>query len=190
MNLISIIGAGPGAPDLITKRAEERLKEAQVLVWTDSLVSPEIADLAPKSCERIPTSTLTLEKILQILIDRSSKGKRVVRLHDGDPCLYGALSEQISRLSDHEIEVEVVPGVSAYQATAAALKADHIRFIGREKVRIYCGRGNFEGFDSSVGETNCLGDNLENQVIELQVDRSTTTTVSHPSQRKLLCRTF
>jgi hypothetical protein len=57
---------------------------------------------------------------------------------------------------------------SSYKS-AAALKADHIRFIGREKVRIYCGRGNFEGFDSSVGETNCLGDNLENQVIELQV---------------------
>ena len=124
MSRISIIGAGPGATDLLTLRAAEHLKQAEVLVWTDSLVSPDIAALAPESCERIRTSSMTLEEVLPLLVKRAQAGKRVVRLHDGDPCLYGALSEQICALADAGIEVEVVPGLSAYQATAAALKAE------------------------------------------------------------------
>ena len=124
MSRISIVGAGPGATDLLTLRAAEHLKQAEVLVWTDSLVSPDIAALAPESCERIRTSSMTLEDVLPLLVNRAQAGKRVVRLHDGDPCLYGALSEQICGLADAGIEVEVVPGLSAYQATAAALKAE------------------------------------------------------------------
>ena len=123
MSRISIVGAGPGATDLLTLRAAEHLKQAEVLVWTDSLVSPDIAALAPESCERIRTSSMTLEEVLPLLVNRAQAGKRVVRLHDGDPCLYGALSEQICGLADAGIEVEVVPGLSAYQATAAARKA-------------------------------------------------------------------
>ena len=124
MKPISIVGAGPGAMDLMTIRAFERLKQAEVLVWTDSLIPPEIALLAPEDCECITTSSLTLEEILPLLIDRYKKGKKVVRLHDGDPCLYGALSEQICGLTEANVEVEVVPGVSAYQATAAALNTE------------------------------------------------------------------
>ena len=124
MTRISIVGAGPGAPDLLTRRAEDRIVNADVLIWTDSLVSPQIADLAPKGCERVRTSTLTLEQVLPLMIDRAGAGKNVVRLHDGDPCLYGALSEQICGLAEAGIEVEVVPGISAYQATASALKAE------------------------------------------------------------------
>ncbi len=118
------MGAGPGAPDLLTLRAARAIEAAEVLVWTDSLVSPQIAALAPASAERIRTSTLTLEQVLEVLIDRARAGKRVVRLHDGDPCLYGALAEQVSRLSEAGLAVEVVPGLSAYQATAAALQAE------------------------------------------------------------------
>ena len=124
MTMISIVGAGPGAPDLLTRRAEDRIAHADVLIWTDSLVSPQIADLAPAGCEKIRTSTLTLEQVLPLMIERVSTGKNVVRLHDGDPCLYGALSEQVSGLADAGIEVEVVPGISAYQATASALQAE------------------------------------------------------------------
>ena len=124
MSRISIVGAGPGATDLLTLRAAEHLKQAEVLVWTDSLVSPDIAALDPESCERIRTSSITLEDVHPLLVNWAQAGKRVVRLHDGDPCLYGALSEQICGLADAGIEVEVVPGLSAYQATAAALKAE------------------------------------------------------------------
>ena len=124
MKSISIVGAGPGAIDLLTLRAEKKIKEAEVIVWTDSLVNPEILSIASPLCEQIPTSSLTLEQIIPILIDRSLKGKKVIRLHDGDPCLYGALSEQICSLVDAGIEVDVVPGLSAYQVTAATLKAE------------------------------------------------------------------
>ena len=124
MNQICIVGAGPGALDLMTIRALEKLKEAEVLVWADSLIPKAITEFAPKTCERIRTSSLTLEEIIDLLVDRHKKGKKIVRLHDGDPCLYGALSEQICRLAEAGIEVEVVPGISAYQATAAALKTE------------------------------------------------------------------
>jgi precorrin-4/cobalt-precorrin-4 C11-methyltransferase len=121
---VKIVGAGPGAVDLMTVRATRAVEAAEVLVWTDSLVSPQIAALASPGCERIRTSTLTLEEVMALVIERARAGRRVVRLHDGDPCLYGALAEQICRLADAGLEVEVVPGLSAYQATAAALKAE------------------------------------------------------------------
>ena len=107
MNRISIVGAGPGAIDLLSVRALDRLKEAEVLVWADSLVPKQIADLVPADCERISTSSMTLVEILSLLIDRFHKGKKVVRLPDGDPCLYGALSEQISALAEEGMDVEV-----------------------------------------------------------------------------------
>jgi len=118
------VGAGPGAPDLLTLRAARAIEQAEVLVWTDSLVNPQIPVLAPAACERICTSTLTLEEVIAAVVERARCGKRVVRLHDGDPCLYGALAEQICRLADAEIPVQVVPGISAYQATAAALGSE------------------------------------------------------------------
>ncbi|WP_320674269.1 precorrin-4 C(11)-methyltransferase [Prochlorococcus sp. MIT 1341] len=121
---IAFVGAGPGAPDLLTIRAAEHLKKADVLIWTDSLVNPQITDLAKKSCEKIRTSSLTLENILNLLIKKAQEGKKVVRLHDGDPCLYGAISEQISGLIHAKIDFEVIPGISAYQATAANLKRE------------------------------------------------------------------
>jgi precorrin-4/cobalt-precorrin-4 C11-methyltransferase len=123
-NPVWIVGAGPGAPDLLTLRAAWLIEQAEVLVWTDSLVNPQIAALAPAGCERIRTSTLTLEQVLELVLERARAGRRVVRLHDGDPCLYGALAEQICRLADADIALEVVPGISAYQATAAALGAE------------------------------------------------------------------
>ena len=121
---VQIVGAGPGAPDLLTLRAARAIEAAEVLVWTDSLVSPQIAALAPTGCETVRTSTLTLEEVMAVVVERARQGRRVVRLHDGDPCLYGALQEQICRLADAGLAVEVVPGLSAYQATAAALGAE------------------------------------------------------------------
>ena len=119
-----IVGAGPGAPDLLTLRAARTIEQAEVLIWTDSLVNPQLAAMAPEGCERIRTSTLTLEEVMALMLERAAAGKRVVRLHDGDTCLYRALHEQLCRLLDADVEVEVVPGLSAYQATAAALQAE------------------------------------------------------------------
>lgn len=121
---VHIVGAGPGAPDLLTLRAAAVIQRAEVLIWTDSLVNPRIAALAPPECERIGTSTLTLEEVMEAVVGRARAGLRVVRLHDGDPCLYGAMAEQICRLAEEGLAVEVVPGLSAYQATAAALGSE------------------------------------------------------------------
>ena len=121
---ISFVGAGPGAPDLLTLRAADRIRQADVLIWTDSLVCPEIAALAKESCLRIRTSRLTLEEVVPQLIEHHSEGRRVVRLHDGDPSLYSAINEQICALNDVNIPVEVVPGLSAYQAAAAGLSSE------------------------------------------------------------------
>ena len=95
MSRISIVGAGPGAIDLLTLRAIKRIEEAQVLIWTDSLIPPQITSLTKKDCELIKTSSLTLDEILSLLISKYKEGKSIVRLHDGDPCLFGAISEQI-----------------------------------------------------------------------------------------------
>jgi precorrin-4/cobalt-precorrin-4 C11-methyltransferase len=119
-----IVGAGPGAPDLLTLRAARTIEQAEVLIWTDSLVNPQLAAMAPQDCERIRTSTLTLEEVMLLMLDRVEQGKRVVRLHDGDTCLYSALNEQLCRLLDADVAVEVVPGLSAYQATAARLNSE------------------------------------------------------------------
>jgi precorrin-4/cobalt-precorrin-4 C11-methyltransferase len=119
-----IVGAGPGAPDLLTLRAARTIEAADVLIWTDSLVNPQLAAMAPDHCERLRTSTLTLEEVMAVMLDRAAQGLRVVRLHDGDTCLYSALHEQRSRLEEAGVEVDVVPGLSAYQATAAALQAE------------------------------------------------------------------
>ncbi len=124
MAKVSIVGAGPGAVELMTLKATNLLKNADVIVWTDSLIPEQIIELSKKNCELIKTSSLTLEDILPILIKRSKEGKNVVRLHDGDPCLFGALTEQTSLLQKEGIDVEVIPGISAYQATAAALGAE------------------------------------------------------------------
>tara|TARA_Y100001968_G_scaffold314963_1_gene340993 strand:+ start:11750 stop:12502 length:753 start_codon:yes stop_codon:yes gene_type:complete len=121
---VSIVGAGPGALDLMTLRALDRVKNADVILWTDSLIPKKILESSKRDCELISTSSLTLEEILPILIEKSSQGKKVVRLHDGDPCLFGALTEQINHLRKEGIKVEVIPGISAYQATAAKLEAE------------------------------------------------------------------
>ncbi len=124
MAKVSIVGAGPGALDLMTLRALDRVKNADVILWTDSLIPKKILESSKRDCELISTSSLTLEEILPILIEKSSQGKKVVRLHDGDPCLFGALTEQINHLRKEGIKVEVIPGISAYQATAAKLEAE------------------------------------------------------------------
>jgi precorrin-4/cobalt-precorrin-4 C11-methyltransferase len=121
---VQIVGAGPGAPDLLTVRAQRAIQAAELLIWTDSLVAPQIAALAPEDCEKLRSGNLTLEQVLEAMLDGVHRGLRVVRLHDGDPCLYGALQEQIARLADADVAVEVIPGISAYQATAAALNAE------------------------------------------------------------------
>ncbi|MCU0550866.1 MAG: precorrin-4 C(11)-methyltransferase [Leptolyngbya sp. Prado105] len=121
---VYIVGAGPGDPDLLTVKAQKLLAKADVIVFADSLVPPQILDGVRPDAEVIPTAEKTLEEILPILIDRVRSSKSVVRLHSGDPCLYSAIQEQMQALFDADIPFEIVPGISAYQLAAARLRVE------------------------------------------------------------------
>mgnify|MGYP001281442768 CR=1 FL=1 len=121
---ISFIGVGPGDPDLLTLKAFKKIKSAEVIIWADSLIPEKIINLSHHRSEKIKTSSLTLEKITSVMIEKFNEGKTVIRLHDGDPCLFGAVKEQIEILKQKDIGVEVIPGISAFQVTAAYHEAE------------------------------------------------------------------
>ena len=116
---ISFIGVGPGDPELLTLKALKKIESADVIIWADSLIPINIINFSKKGSEKIKTSSLTLEKITSIMIKKFNEGKTVVRLHDGDPCLFGAVKEQVEILMQNNINAEIIPGISAYQVAAA-----------------------------------------------------------------------
>ncbi len=118
---VYIVGAGPGDPELMTVKAARLLAEADVILYADSLVPLQILQGAKADAEKIRTANKTLEDILPTMVEQVRAGNVVVRLHDGDPCFYGAIHEQMDALARADIPFEVVPGVSAYQAAAAKL---------------------------------------------------------------------
>lgn len=117
---VYFVGAGPGDPKLITLRGKELLEEADLVIYTGSLVDPAIP--AFSRGDAIDSYGLTLDELTDLMADAIRSGKRVVRLHTGDPSLYGAICEQIAALKDHGIDVEIIPGVSSVFAAAASLK--------------------------------------------------------------------
>ena len=117
---VYFIGAGPGDPDLITVKGLALLKEADVLVYTGSLVNPELVERSGASVIR-DSHGMHLADIVTLLEGYARAGKKVVRLHSGDPSLYGAIVEQIQELDRRGVPVEIVPGVSSMFAAAAAL---------------------------------------------------------------------
>jgi precorrin-4/cobalt-precorrin-4 C11-methyltransferase len=121
---VYVVGAGPGDPELLTVKAQRLLCQADVIVFADSLVPPEILSLVRSDAEIIRTANKTLEEILPLMIDRVRQQKSVVRLHSGDPSLYSAIHEQIQALAAAEIPFEVIPGISAFQAAAARLNVE------------------------------------------------------------------
>lgn len=123
--MIEFVGAGPGAPDLITVRGAKLLREADVIVYAGSLVNAALLDETKSTCEIYNSAKMTLEEVLDVMIAAEHAGKRVVRLHTGDPCVYGAHREQMDALDAAGISYEVCPGVSSFCGAAAALKAEY-----------------------------------------------------------------
>jgi precorrin-4/cobalt-precorrin-4 C11-methyltransferase len=121
---VYIIGAGPGDPDLITVKGLKLLQQADVVLWTDSLVNEELIARAKPGAEVLKTAGMNLEEIVDIMVDRVKQGKQVVRVHTGDPAVYGAILEQMVLLKKNGIEYEIVPGVSSVFAAAAAVGAE------------------------------------------------------------------
>ncbi len=119
-----IVGAGPGAPDLITVRGRNLIARASIVIYAGSLVSPEHLAWAPPEAERYDSSSMTLEEVVEVYERESRREGVIVRLHTGDPSIYGAVQEQIDWCEAHGIPFEVVPGVSSVSAAAATLKRE------------------------------------------------------------------
>lgn len=123
--MIHFVGAGPGAPDLITVRGAALLARADVIIYAGSLVNPELLDLAPATAEIHDSARLTLKQVLDVMAEADAAGRELVRLHTGDPSLYGAIREQMEALDERGIAYDLCPGVSSMAAAAAALGAEY-----------------------------------------------------------------
>ncbi len=123
--MVHFVGAGPGAVDLITVRGQRLLKEADVIVYAGSLVNPQLLESRREGCEVHNSAYMTLEEVIEVMADAGRKGRKVVRLHTGDPAIYGAIKEQMDALDREGIPYEVCPGVSSFCAAAAALKEEY-----------------------------------------------------------------
>ncbi len=123
--MIHFVGAGPGAPDLITLRGAELLKTADAIIYTGSLINPALLNYAKDGCELHNSAKMTLDEVIAVLLRVHRAGKTAVRLHTGDPSVYGAVREQMDLLQAGGVPYDVCPGVSSFCAAAAALKAEY-----------------------------------------------------------------
>lgn len=121
---VYFVGAGPGDPELLTVKARRLLENARWCIYAGSLVNPELLKLLPAEAERYDSAAMTLEQIVRLFAAARSQQTDVVRLHTGEPSLYGAIGEQMDALDRLQIPYEVVPGISAFQAAAAALRVE------------------------------------------------------------------
>lgn len=123
--MIDFVGAGCGAPDLITLRGKRLLEEADVIIYAGSLVNPQLLEYAKEGCEIHNSAYMDLDAVIEVMRRAEADGRRCVRLHTGDPSVYGAIREQMDRLDGYGIEYQVCPGVSSFCGAAAALKAEY-----------------------------------------------------------------
>ncbi|MFB6344737.1 MAG: precorrin-4 C(11)-methyltransferase [bacterium] len=121
---VTFVGAGPGDPELLTVRGRTVLEEADLIVYAGSLVPEAVTAYAPDNCEKISSASLTLDEIMERVEEAYTSGERIVRLHSGDPSIYGAVQEQMGELDERDIAYAVVPGVSSFAAAAAALRTE------------------------------------------------------------------
>ena len=121
MPKVYFVGCGPGDPDLITIKAKKLIQKADIVVYSGSLIPPQILKLCKKA-KTYDAAKLVREEIFNILKKNAQKGKNVVRLHDGDPTIYGAIREQMDNLYKEKINCEIIPGVTSFLASAAVLE--------------------------------------------------------------------
>jgi precorrin-4/cobalt-precorrin-4 C11-methyltransferase len=121
---VYFIGVGPGDPELLTIRAKKIIERADVIIYADSLINPEVCSSARKEAKIYPSASLSLEKITEIIVNAVKQGKVAARLQSGDPGIYGAIQEQMAVLDEKGIAYEIIPGVSSLFAAAASLKTE------------------------------------------------------------------
>ena len=116
---ITFVGAGPGAADLLTFRAARAIAEADTVIWAASLVQEEVLEHARPDAEILDSSLIPMEDVLAVYARAAAEGRKVARIHSGDPSLWGAVQEQLDRCRELGLETEIVPGVSSFAAVAA-----------------------------------------------------------------------
>ncbi len=122
--MVYFVGAGPGDPELITVKGKRLIEEADLIIYAGSLVNKEIIANYKKSAEIYNSALLNLEEVIDLMIKGVKEGKSVVRVHTGDPSIYGAIREQMDILEEKKINFQVIPGVSSFVAAAAAIKKE------------------------------------------------------------------
>lgn len=123
--MVHFVGAGSGAADLITVRGKQYLEEADVVIYAGSLVNPQILDYTKDVCTIYNSAKMTLEDVISVIEKAEAAGKTTVRLHTGDPCIYGAIREQMDILDEKKIAYDYCPGVSAFCGAASALNLEY-----------------------------------------------------------------
>ena len=123
--MVHFVGAGPGAPDLITVRGKQYLEEADVVIYAGSLVNPKLLEYTKDICTIYNSAKMTLEEVIHVIEKAEAEGKTTVRLHTGDPCIYGAIREQMDILDEKNIAYDYCPGVSAFCGAASALNLEY-----------------------------------------------------------------
>ncbi|NLU23706.1 MAG: precorrin-4 C(11)-methyltransferase [Clostridiales bacterium] len=202
--MVHFIGAGCGAPDLITLRGARLLGEADVIIYAGSLVNPALLDNKKASCTVYNSALMTLNEVIAVMEQAHKASQTVVRLHTGDPSLYGAIREQMDRLSALSIPFDVCPGVSALSGAAASLQAEYTlpavsqsviitRMAGRtpvpdqESIRSFAAHGATMVIFLSAGMTEALQQELLSGGYTSETPAAIVYKASWPDEKVLRC---
>ena len=202
--MIHFVGAGCGAPDLITVRGAELIKTADAVIYAGSLVNPDLLRLTKKSCEHYNSAVMTLDDVLNVMIRMENAGKDTVRLHTGDPSLYGAIREQMDLLTERDIPFDICPGVSSFSGAAASLQAEYTlpgvtqsvvitRMSGRtpvperESIRAFAAHGATMVIFLSAGMTEKLQEELIAGGYSRETPAAIVYKASWPDERIVRC---
>lgn len=203
--MVHIVGAGPGAPDLITVRGQKLLEAADVVIYAGSLVNPELLVGLKENCRVYNSALMTLEEVLEVIREAEEQGLDTVRLHTGDPCLYGAIREQMDAMDRLGISYDLCPGVSSFCGAAAALGMEYTlpgvsqsvvitRMAGRtpvpdrESVSCFAAHGATMVVFLSAG----LLDGLQRELLDGGYQPSTPAAIVYkatwPEEKTVICR--
>lgn len=202
--MVHFVGAGPGAADLITIRGQRYLQEADRIIYAGSLVNPELLAVKKEGCDVLDSSRMTLEQVIEAIQDAETKGWTTVRLHTGDPCLYGAVREQMDELDRLGIFYDECPGVSSFCAAAASMNLEYTvpgisqsviitRLAGRtpvpekEQVRSLAGHGATMVFFLSAGMLRRLSAELIAGGMDADTPAAICYRASWPDEKSLRC---
>ena len=202
--MVHFVGAGPGAPDLITLRGAQLLEEADQVIYAGSLVNPALLEHCKTDCLILDSAVMTLEEIVGAIREAETQEKTTVRLHTGDPGIYSAIREQMDCLDELGISYDVVPGVSSFSAAAAALAAEYTvpgvsqsviltRMAGRTPVPASEGIASFAQHGSSMavflstGMMAALQRELLNGVYTEETPAALVYKASWPEEKQIRC---